>query len=525
MRAELRDSLEFLFPDSKSAPGPCRLRHLDVARGGTIATHVLVNGLAKGQTVDCSVKSAGRKVGSARWFLLVDVPVEANTALNIFTEPAKGPRNPHVIRRAPFRVYDAMQPIGGRFSAPAPTACVRLHIPVNRAERPGRRGYDLRVTSGGAREDLRLDVDVHRAVVPGTGRDSLPYTNWFRLDHMASSHGLKPWSEAHWKMIGRYAALMAHARQNVFEIPLGVIFKRTARGPVLLTDRLRRLVKTFTRAGLYFIEGGHVAGRTRGKWTATTLSLSSGGGLATSPEGNAELAKICGQLMAEIDRNGWRNRWLQHVSDEPAGAVAADYRILSGMVHKYMPGIPLLDATMDTRLAGSVDIWVPLNNEFQKNKADFDRVRALGDHVWFYTCCQPGGRWLNRLLDMELLRPALYGWGMALFDLEGFLHWGFNYYSSKKDPFKKSVEFHRNGLHFPAGDSNIVYPGKGEPWSGLRLEAQREGFEDYELLKRLKAKRPALANSIIRSALRGFDRYTKDVRVFRAARKRLLQAS
>ena len=82
---------------------------------------------------------------------------------------------------------------------------------------------------------------------------------------------------------------------------------------------------------------------------------------------------------------------------------------------------------------------------------------------------------------------------------------------------------HGGDNRLPAGDTHIVYPGADGPWSSLRLEAQREGFEDYELLRLLQAKRPALAAKVLARAIRGFDDYTKDPAVFRAARRALLK--
>ena len=81
-----------------------------------------------------------------------------------------------------------------------------------------------------------------------------------------------------------------------------------------------------------------------------------------------------------------------------------------------------------------------------------------------------------------------------------------------------------SGSSLPAGDTHVVYPGKDGPWSSLRFEAQREGFEDYELLKRLKAEKPQAAARSIGRAIRGFDDYTKDAKTVRQARKALLTA-
>ena len=523
MQLELRDSLEFLYADSRVGKSPRRSMSLDVARGGTVSVHILLNGLTQGSTLRPVLRRAGRVVREAEWYRLVDVPVEVNTGPVSFIE-REGERNEFVARRAPFRVYDAMEPVKATVKVSSPIMALRLHLPIPAHARVGKREYALEIQAGKETRTFSLTVVVHKPVIQPVGRDSFPYTNWFSLAGMAQRHGLKPWSEAHWRMIRRYADLMVHARQNTFWCPLRDLFNVADQTPVLDRKRFLRIVKTFTEAGMYYIEGGHVASRTGGEWEATTYDLNLTGVRATSVEGNAVLVQITRQLMEEIHRNGWRARWIQHVADEPTSTNAADYRILVGMVHKYMPGIPLLDATEAPELVGSVDLWCPKAEEYQRHRSHFDAQKSLGDRVWFYTCCFPGGPWLNRLLDMELLRPALFGWGAALFDLDGFLHWGLNHYKADQDPFNQSVVQHGANTSLPAGDTHIVYPGVGRPWSSLRLEAQREGFEDYELLRRLRGRNGPTTDAIIRKVIRGFDEYTKEVQTFRMARRSLLKA-
>ena len=521
MRAELRDGLEFLYADSEVSQKPQRSLGLDVARRGTAAVHLLVNDVPVGRRVDLRVLRNGRRFAGASWWRLVHVPVEVNTGPVGFIE-REGERNRHVARRAPFRVFDAMQPMDGPFETDASTLALRLHLPAGPA---GVNDYHVEIACGGGACRLRVRVRMYAVTMPPVGATSLPYTNWFHLRLMAEGHGLAPWSGAHWRMIRRYADLMARGRQNTFWIPLNEVFRMLRGEPVLNVAKLRRLVSIFTDAGLHFIEGGHVAGRTGGDWGATTFDVSVAKGVrATSPAGNHVLAAVGRQLMAEIKRNGWGDRWIQHVTDEPTDRNAVDYRILTGMVRRHMPGLPLLDATMDPELVGAVDIWCPQVQEYQKHRNAFEAQRKTGDRIWFYTCCFPGGPWLNRLLDQELLRPTLFGWAAALYDLDGFLHWGLNQYRPGQNPFEKSVVPHGGNNSLPAGDTHIVYPGHDGPWSSLRLEAQREGFEDYELLQTLKRRDPAKAQDIVGKVIRRFDRYTKDVTVLRDARREVLRA-
>lgn len=521
MRCSLVDPLMWVYPDSDGGGTPCHRLELDVARGGTAAATLLMNGIVPGRSVRLGLGSGER--GVARFFRLRSVPVERNTGPVGFTEK-DGEVNPYVIRRAPFRVYDAMEPAGAVFPARAETEAVRVQLAIAEDAEPGTRELALTVRQGRETHTLVLAVTVHRALIPPVGRDSWPVTNWFSYANMATRHGLTPWSEAHWDMIGRYARLMTRNRQNTFWFTFSDVFRSTESGLQLDRDRLRRIVKTFTRAGMHYIEGGHFGSRSTREWTCPTFSVSLTRHAATSTDGNADIALAARQLMEEIEQNRWRGRYLQHVTDEPIRENATDYRIFVGMVRKYMPGIPIVDATMDPSLVGSVDIWCPQAQHYQHDRARFEAMRAVGDRVWFYTCCFPGGPWLNRLLDMELLRPALLGWGAALFGLDGFLHWGLNHYQPEQDPLEMSVIPNWGGSTncLPPGDTHVVYPGDGRPWSSLRFESQREGLEDLELLRRLQRQRPEQAQALLQSVIRGLDDYTTDVAVFRAARLKLL---
>jgi hypothetical protein len=531
MQGELRDSLENLYPDSTIGTHSVQRLNLDVARGGTASAHILLKGLRVGGDVRFAAVGTGLPFDHAVWTRLVDVPVEENTGLIGFSEkslggaPSNAP-NPFVVRAAPFRAYDAMAPARQAIAVDTDTVALRVDIPIPLDCRPRLYPGTVKLTHDQSCLELQLSIQVYKARIPPVGAASLPVTNWFSYENIATRHGLRPWSEPYWQMLRRYADLMAHGRQNTFWIPLPSIFVEKGPRVTLNPGRLERLVRLFTAAGLWNIEGGHLAVRTGGQWTAPTFDVAFGKQLANSPAGHAILVQLCRQLLVEIEKHGWRSRWLQHVTDEPISANAIDYRILVGMVHKYLPGIPILDATQDPKLVGSVDIWCPQVQEYQHDRVEYESQRALGDKVWYYTCCFPGGPWLNRLLDQELLRPALLGWGGALFNLDGFLHWGLNHYREDQDPFTQSVlPNHGGGVNtLPPGDTHIVYPGKDGPWSSLRLEAHREGFEDYELLQLLKARDPKKASVVLAKAIRGFDRYVKTVRKFRPARKALLEA-
>ena len=252
MRAEIRDSLESLFPNSEVGDPPRASFELDVARAGTISAHILINGLERGQRIRFSIRRGGKAVPNAQWYRLIDVPVELNTGPSMWAEK-KHQHNPHVIRRAPFRVYDAMEPVKGSLTTKSDTLALRVHVPVPRNGKPGQRSYEVLVSSRGECQTLRLSARVHSPIIPPVGANSFPYTVWPSLENMADRHGLDRWSEAHWRMMRKYADMMVHARQNTFMTRLHHIFTIEGERLVLDTAKLRRHVRMFTSAGMYFI--------------------------------------------------------------------------------------------------------------------------------------------------------------------------------------------------------------------------------------------------------------------------------
>ena len=128
---------------------------------------------------------------------------------------------------------------------------------------------------------------------------------------------------------------------------------------------------------------------------------------------------------------------------------------------------------------------------------------------------------MNRLLDMERLRQVYIGWALAKYNLQGFLHWGLNFHTSK--PFEELVRYHMEGQYLPAGDSHILYPIHDGPLSSHRFEAHRIGMEDYEVLAQLKSYDAAQAQQIIGRVVQSFDKYSRNVATYRAAKQLLLE--
>jgi hypothetical protein len=197
--------------------------------------------------------------------------------------------------------------------------------------------------------------------------------------------------------------------------------------------------------------------------------------------------------------------------------------MLSGIIRKHLPAVSLIEAVETYALKGAVDIWVPKNDYYTRHKDEFTKLKANGDRIWFYTCCIPGGFYMNRLLDMPLLRTRYLHWGNYKYQLEGFLHWGLNHWRDGQDPFEESCPLNGPVNHLPAGDSHMIYPGKNGPMISLRLEQMRAGAEDYELLKQLAAKDESGANALVAECFVAFDQCEADAETFDITHGKLLK--
>jgi hypothetical protein len=178
---------------------------------------------------------------------------------------------------------------------------------------------------------------VHSAVVPA--KETLSVINWFSLDNMGKRYDLEPWSEEHWAMIRRYGELMRRARQTHFWVPKEIVdVGQREDGTYRFSfEKAERLIRMYLGLGFSGIEGGLVAGRKDFKDAEFFIWTNGDPIKAVSTEGYAYLAQYLTAWRTFLETNGWVGITLQHVADEPTETSKQEYRILSGIVRKFMP--------------------------------------------------------------------------------------------------------------------------------------------------------------------------------------------
>ena len=525
MKGCLTDPLEWLFPDCLNSVPRTPFFQADVPQGGVASVNVVLQDVPEETLMrfhallpqDCD----GWKI---ELFRLQGVPVKRNTGLYGFCENAEEP-NTFVTRRAPFCVYDIMEPLSRTsFRVPPGSSAYQIRMEIPGGAKAGIRDIQFSFNH----ESVVFRVVVWDVPLVPCGRNSVMNTNWWSWDNIVHSHELENDSPAFYRMLKKYASIMYAARSNTALIPLRMLFTRDEKTGELELNRgkLRRIVKIFTEAGIYYLEGSPFGHRANNEWLSPDFQTIITDHRVDTEAANRDIASMASQLMHEIVRNQWQDRYFQHAADEPISVNAVSYRILVGLIRKYMPGIPILEAMSDPEapLAGAVNISCPQVQCYENNREHYEDTRLQGDQIWLYTCCMPGGRYLNRLLDGELLRPTLLGWGCAYYRVNGFLHWGLNCYKSGSDPFQETTPQHGKTNFLPPGDTHIVYPGARGPWPSVRMEAQRTGLEDWEMIRVLQRKNAALADRIVAEVFRKFNDYTACAGAYRTARRKLLSA-
>ena len=412
---------------------------------------------------------------------------------------------------------------------------VTVHVPANAT--PGTYRTSIIVNGDGVSVSIPLVIDVLPVTVPSTR--SLKIANWISYDTIVSGYNAPMWSEAFWTKVEAFAKLMADYRSNVILTRLNrsVVCHDDGKGKLTFDfTRFDRWVNTFKKAGaLDIIEGGHLSGK-KSKlgpdfyvWYPDIIdpkgeNIKPQKIIATSDQAKSFYSQFLPALQQHLIEKGWIDKYIQHVGDEPGAINAESYRNVAAIVHQYAPRLKIIDAIATTNIAGAIDTWVLEPQNYTPNMAFFDKRRAAGEAVWYYTCLSPKGRYMNRFLDNPLIDVRLMPWANYKYDLPGYLQWGLNAWHG--DSFTTiEVNYGSTTTAFdPPGDSHIVYKGKNGPLSSIRLEALRDGLEDFELLKLLEKSNPTRAKLICDSLITSFTSYTRDPAAFRAARAQLISS-
>ena len=459
---------------------------------------------------------------------VLDVPVEQNTGLDSRTERFRGNINPFVIRRAPFRIYEIIKPLSNNeITTSSNFSLINIKIPINKNLKSDKYQINFTVELNEMKFNLKLKLNVHNVNIPDLDQSNFFYTNWFNLSKMEEYHQLERWTEEWYAMLNNYAKLMAYGRQNCVKIPGELIYIEN--DEIFLNEkRMMSFINVFLKYGFKYFESPHLLGRGKNDdWGSPELKTNLRNVGYYSDEGKKEIDEVTKKIKDFTVKYNLTDKWLQHIADEPTSVNAQCYIDVANQIKDIHPEIQIMEATNAREsLGNSIDIWCPIINDFQENEDFFRSREKLGEKILVYTCLVPGGKWLNRTLDMEKIRQVYFGWGASKYNTMGYLHWGLNQY--KANPFEQSVVKHPSPAagpnnFLPAGDTHVIYPADEGPLSSLRFESHRIGCEDYEILEALKKIKPNKHKILIKKIFQNYTSYTLNIKKYDKIKKRILK--
>ncbi|HEX8984381.1 MAG TPA: glycoside hydrolase domain-containing protein [Bryobacteraceae bacterium] len=527
------DALVNVFPDDTPPPGRTACQTWLVPRNGHTSLQVAlrsntdIRALHVFVTLDGALGTEVRRVGY--------VPVRSNVPE---TPPGE------LARRAPARFPDPLFE-EDTFALPAKeTTAVWITVYAPPRTKPGvYKGEALFKADGKRAGKVRFRIRVVSATVPA--RQTLKVSNWFYFSepYMAQYFDVQGKPEKLWELLANISRVAAGHKQNVFLTPVLALTDARRKGDGIEYDfsRFDRFVDTVMKAGaMEVIEGGHLlerAGGYNGPLTIPGFALENGEVTRQAfrpddPRGEAHLNSFLPALYAHLKEKGWLERYIQHVLDEPHGNEPPAYARCAAVARRNLPGVRTMDA-FDQESTGwmgdACDIKVLQLGKFDNAMDTVQQHVARGGEAWYYTCLFPRGRYPNRFIDFPLLKTRLLHWLNYRYALTGYLHWGGD--SWGPNPFEVTELGLEVGAPttdaLPAGDAFITYPcrEKNTVLSSIRLEAMREGIEDYELLHALGSKHPDRAMQLARKAVADFTDYVRDVPSFRKVQAELLAAA
>lgn len=395
--------------------------------------------------------------------------------------------------------------------------------------------------------DLRLTIYVSEKALP---QQTLIHTEWFHTDCLADYYRVPVFSDEHWRIIENFISSAASHGINalltpVFTPPLdtGVGGERTTVQLVNITlndsvyhfdfSLLEKWIELCEKHGITYLEIAHLFSQW-GAVYAPKIMVCIKGRLeqrfgwhtpATGKEYTEFLQAFLPALKDFLKGKGWLDKTFFHISDEPHMEEVETYRAAREIVKPLLEGCRVMDAisSFDVFKEDIIDhpvVSVDHIHEF---------IDAKINPLWAYYCTIQAVDVPNRFMAMPGTRNRVLGVLLYYYHLEGFLHWGFNFYNAKRsarhiDPYLVTDA----DESFPSGDAFLVYPApNGTAYESLRGVILKQALWDMralQLYEQISSRDAviALIDSLCEHKM-SFTEYPRDITFFDLLRKQLYQ--
>lgn len=434
----------------------------------------------------------------------------------VISVPSKYPVIPECmdddyLRSEPGLYPDLLQPLhyeGKITLAPRQTQSVWLDVELSWDVQAGAYAIPVyfRLPDGETVAQDEAWVEVLKTELP---KQKTIHTEWFYCDCIAEYYGVFAFSEKHWRIIRNFLTTAVRNGINMILTPLFTPELDTYLGGERMTTQLMgvrvvekdryefdfsmldRWIDLCLECGVEYFEFPHFFTQWGAKHAPKIVAKVGNRkkrifGWETDSMGEKYqtfLSQLLPALVAYLKEKGVDRQCFFHVSDEPKLENLEMYRRCRESLSRYLEGYPIIDALSDFDFYQSGAISKPI--PAIKDSEPFLKAEIPG--LWMYYCTPHGNRvgTTDRLISMPLARTRILGVQLYRYHIEGFLHWGYNFYHDQYSYDTVNPFSDPSGDFFsPSGDTFLVYPGEnGEVWESLRLNAMREAMEDIRALE------------------------------------------
>lgn len=409
--------------------------------------------------------------------------------------------------------------------------------------------YPIHITLNQDKEilaEVDMAVEVLNLRLP---KLNVPHTEWFYCDCLADWYHVEMFSEAHWAIIENYVWYAVKHKCNtlltpVFTPPLdtGVGLERPTCQLVDVTVRpdgsygfgfskFHRWVHMAKSCGMEYFEISHLFTQWGAYHAPKVMGWKDGKyqqlfGWETDAAGEeyaAFLHQFLTALKVELEALGIGPKTYFHISDEPGMDHLESYRKALGVVQADLEGYQILDALSDYGFYHQGLVKQPVCSI--DHIAPFLIPEQRPEKLWAYYCTAQCVNVTNRFIALPGARCRILGAQMYKYRLDGFLHWGWNFYNSEYSYFPINPYCCTDSCCAnPAGDPFLVYPGEnGQPVGSIRLMLMDEAMADLCAMNALEALagREAVMACIEADSLVEIEQYPQDSAALEDMRRRI----
>lgn len=368
-----------------------------------------------------------------------------------------------------------------------------------------------------------VEIDIIDELLP---RQEIIHTEWFYCDTLMSYYHTSAFDDKHFEIIEKFMKKATENGINMILTPVFTYALDTAVGkerPATQLVKVKeigdskyefdfelfdRFINLAKKCGYEYFEMGHLFTQWGAKATPKIMAETREGykrifGWDVASDDMRYfcfLQQFMPRLVEELKRLKVFERTFYHISDEPRESSIDNYKAGYDLIKQFVPEYRIIDAMSNYSFYEKKVLSKPVPST-SAIKRFIDA--GVGD-LWTYYCCDARIKLSNRYFAMPAYRTRVLGIQLYLYDIVGFLHWGYNFYFSQYSlrPINPFVQTDCDGFA-ESGDAFLVYPGPdGGPLDSIRLKLIRDAFQDIRALKLLEKKKgKAFVRNLIKEEL------------------------